>query len=253
MVNSQIQYYHNNFRYSEFLDQGSVEGFSLYIDEILSRTAKGDKILDVGCGTGIVVNKLVECGLDGYGVEVSKTSIDLAKRKRKGKYYLYNGTKLPFESDFFDLVGSFNVIEHVDDVLIFLDESLRVLKAGGYLIVCAPNFLSVTSSYHYRTKGVIRKIKNLGLTFLKILNYFGDSVMFGKFQPVIRESFQPDDDAVNLINPIDLAKWGRLRKLEILKYWGAIMPGYLSFYLKNLPVINLVTGGVFFVFKKPIV
>jgi len=251
MDQSQFQYYRSNLEYTKFLEQGEIGGFKLYIDEIIRLTKPRMKVLDVGCGTGIVVNDLSEKKRDAYGVEISRPSVELAKKKRVGRYFWYDGTKLPFKSNFFDLVGSFNVIEHVDDVILFLDESLRVLKPGGYLIVCAPNFLSITSSYHYRTSGIIRKIKNLGIIFFKILNYFfSNDVTFEKFPPVRRENFQPDDDAVNLINPVDLAKWAKMKKLKVVKYWGTVMEGYLSYRLKNFPIINLITGGVFFVFKK---
>lgn len=252
MDKSQTQYYRSNFKYSQFLEQGKVEDFKLYIDEIFNLAKTGEKVLDLGCGTGIVVDTLAKGGLDAYGAEVSKTSIALAKRKRAGRFYLYDGTQLPFDSEFFDLVGSFNVIEHVDNVLLFLDESLRVLRPGGYLLIAAPNFLSITSSYHYRTRGVMRKIKNLGLMSAKSWNFlFGKKVIFEKFPPIVRKNFQPDDDAVNLINPLDVLKWGKIENLKLTKFWGAIMPKFLSYLLKDLPFVNLLTGGVFVVFQKP--
>lgn len=51
----------------------------------------------------------------------------------------YDGTKLPVDSDSFDVVISFQVIEHVEDDKNFVSEAKRVLKPGGRLIITTPN------------------------------------------------------------------------------------------------------------------
>jgi 2-polyprenyl-3-methyl-5-hydroxy-6-metoxy-1,4-benzoquinol methylase len=248
---SQFDYYKNNKSYSTFLEKGEIGYFKLYTDLIQKyKPSKNIRVLDVGCGTGIVVDWLNRKGLNATGVEVSLSSIALA-RKRKGTFVSYEGKKLPFQDNSFDIVGSYAVIEHVDDVAIFLSECKRVCKPGGVLIVAAPNFLSVTSSYHYRTKGVIRKLKNIYLTLIKAIKIpFGSQVVFDKFEPVIDKTFHPDDDAVNLINPIDLFRWGINGRMTCLDFIGSILPMYLSYRLGRVPIINLFTGGITMAFRK---
>lgn len=246
----QTQYYKANPNYSEFLDQGQPEHFKLYIDEIVSRVKPHQKVLDVGCGTGIVVNRLCQLGLHASGAEVSESSLNIA-RKKLGKYSLYAGKALPFPSKYFDLVCSYNVIEHVADINIFLSEACRVLKPGGILIIAAPNFLTITSSYHYRMAGLKNKIRNFLLTIHKYLKYkLGLPLVFHKIKPVTRHPFRPDDDAVNLVNPLDLMFWGKQNKLTLLRHTGAIYPGYFSYHVQEVPFLNLLTGGVFLIFRK---
>jgi FkbM family methyltransferase len=250
--NSQKDYYLNNLEYSKFLNSGTPTDFKIYTDEILERLVPNGKFLDVGCGTGIVVSEIDKQSRGNtFGIEISKTSVKLAHSKNRRNVREYDGITIPFKSNYFDIVGSFNVIEHVDNVERFLTESLRVLKPGGYLIIGAPNFLTITSSYHYRMRGIRRKFLNILTTMLKGMEYILNTpLIFNKFSPVISKYFQPDDDAVNLINPVDIFRWGKQNKLNLIKYWGAITPNYLSFKLKEVPVINLLTGGVFAVFRK---
>lgn len=241
------EYYFKNKKYSEFLNNGKFEEFYVLVNFLKKRLKINDKYLDVGCGTGIVVDGLAKTGIDAYGVEVSQSSLRIAQRKI-GKYKIYNGRTIPFNNSTFDAVGSFNVIEHVEDVPLFLKESKRVLKKDGYLLICTPNFMSITNSFHYRTTGIIRKIKNLFLYFQKT---FSSKLTFDKFDPISRVDFHPDDDATNLTNPVDLLKWGKENKMRLVEYSGSIMPkGYISHYLGKIPLLNLFTGSVFIVFKK---
>lgn len=240
-------YYVKNKKYSKFLNIGNFNQFNI-LTSFLKKTLKQNQTyLDVGCGTGIVVDGLTQIGIDAYGIEISQSSLNIAKNKL-GKYRIYNGTTIPYENNTFDSVGSFNVIEHVEDVDAFLKESKRVLKKGGYLVVCTPNFMSITNSFHYRTTGLFRKIKNLVLYFEK---FFSSKLDFDKFEPITRADFHPDDDATNLMNPIDLFKWGRANKMKLVAHAGSIMPkGYISYYLGKIPFINLFTGSIFVAFKK---
>lgn len=240
-------YYFKNTKYSKFLNEGKFEQFYVLTSYLTKKLKAGSKYLDVGCGTGIVVDGLFKNGLDSYGVEISQSSLNIAK-KRKGKYRLFDGKVIPYKNNVFDAVGSFNVIEHVENVEAFLKESKRVLKKGGYLIVCTPNFMSITNSFHYRTTGVVQKIYNL-LLYLK--KFFSSKSTFDKFDPIYRVDFHPDDDATNLMNPIDLFKWGKENNMELIEYSGSILPkGYLSHYLGKVPILNIFTGSIFVAFRK---
>lgn len=247
----QQQYYPHNSSYSDFLDSQSLTDFKKYIDVVLKRIPGQGTFLDVGCGTGIVVDSLSGSGLRASGIEISESSLALAERKQ-GIYKLYDGFHIPFESASFDSVGSYNVLEHVDDVIKFLDESLRVVKKDGYLIICTPNFLSITNSYHYRTTGWWNKVRNALLTFKKYLHYImGYPVAFSKFTPINRPDFRPDDDAVNLTNPIDILSWARQRRLEVVLYEASIIEDSgLKRTLNHIPFIKYFFGSILLVLRK---
>lgn len=103
------------------------------------------KVLDVGCGTGLLVKYLNSQNFKAMGcdssVEGVKASILTNNRK---KIVLSRATNLPFKNNSFDLVTSISVIEHLKakDAEKFLQEAKRVLKIKGYLIIVTPNYAS---------------------------------------------------------------------------------------------------------------
>ena len=107
-------------RYQEF--------FCKYLDGIKKKKDKLD-ILDLACGGGN--NFLKEFG-DVYGVDISKQSIEVA-RKNYDYCFVADIFNLPFEDKMFDAVVSFELVEHVseDKLDMFLKEVKRVLKDDG--------------------------------------------------------------------------------------------------------------------------
>ncbi len=84
--------------------------------------------LDVGCGTGQLVSMLRSFGIDAYGVEISEHAIELADKTIRPFLKKGDITKLPYENDEFDLVVSYDVLEHVERSKIkqAINETIRV-------------------------------------------------------------------------------------------------------------------------------
>jgi len=107
-----------------------------------SHLEKGGKILDLGCGTGYGAASLAASGAEVTAVDVSEESIEYARRAhaRAGvTFRQLEGARLPFGDETFDLVVSFQVIEHVADDAGFVAEAARVLRRDGALLVTTPN------------------------------------------------------------------------------------------------------------------
>lgn len=239
------KYYKENSKYSNFLDHQDKGDFKKYVEKIASLSNKKSKFLDVGCGTGIAL-ELLKNKIIGYGVEVSNTSIKKCKEKNLNCEF-YNGKKLPFGNQEFDIVGSFNVLEHTDDPPSFLNEQNRVLKQSGYLIIVCPNFLSITNNYHQHTKGLTQKLSNIKSIFKKAV---GQGFEFEKMATTDREEFRPDDDACNVTNPVDIIRWAKQNKFKMI-YWSGRAtrsPGIIK-YLDRFPFKSLL-GSSFLIFKK---
>ncbi len=126
----------------------SVEEYVLYLKHFFAydcakrKLGNGSKVLEVGCGEGYGTSVLAQTKADVIGVDIDLTTIDSANDKygeENCRYQLFDGKKLPFEDDEFDVVVSFQVIEHVPDDIAFLNEIKRVLKVGGELYVATPN------------------------------------------------------------------------------------------------------------------
>ncbi len=97
------------------------------------------RILDVGCGEGQVSSSFAENN-KCYGVDISEVSLDAAKKKNIKTYCVnLENEKLPFESNYFDIIICSEVIEHICNSDNLLHEINRVLKMRGHFILTFPN------------------------------------------------------------------------------------------------------------------
>jgi SAM-dependent methyltransferase len=104
----------------------------------------GVRLLDVGCGDGVVLWNMANQSL--HGMEISLARAQVAKRtlEDKGGIVVGNAESLPFRSGCFDVVLMLDAIEHIVDVRAALGETRRILRKDGRLVLTTPNiaFLS---------------------------------------------------------------------------------------------------------------
>jgi len=98
----------------------------------------GQRILDAGCGLGLYVRALRRFSDEVYGVDIDPERIAQASRELPN-LQVAPAEALPFEDNFFDVVLSHEVLEHVNDDRAAAREAVRVLRPGGRLIVFVPN------------------------------------------------------------------------------------------------------------------
>lgn len=100
----------------------------------------GEKVLDLGSGTGNYSIWLAKKGLYVTGVDKSTGMMNIAKKKALDDNLFIDwveadAVQLPFPNESFDLVLSVTAIEFMDDIEVVLMEALRVLKTNGRLII----------------------------------------------------------------------------------------------------------------------
>ena len=233
-----------NQEYKNLLSGTGISFYHKYISDILDlKRENGKKFLDCGCGTGNVLRNL-EDRENNYGMDVSEFFIQ--ELKNDGYNVLnYEGGKFPYPSNFFDIVGSYTVLEHVENPELFINEQLRVLKTGGYLIIACPNFLSVFNN--------VRSYSSFFKFRLLFDQYIRKSTNFLKMDPIVRESgkFISDDDAVVLTNPIQLRNFLKSHNLEILDFSGFMSKsGFIFSIFSKLPFIRNILPSCYFLCRK---
>lgn len=97
------------------------------------------RILNVGCGTGGTVPTLGQFGVV-ENVDVSDLAIDLMRRQGHDRVKKMDGSKLPYPSNSFDVVGAFDVLEHIKSEAAALAEWGRVLKDDGTILLTVPAY-----------------------------------------------------------------------------------------------------------------
>lgn len=117
-----------------------------YMFQFLDRfVEKGSNVLDVGCGTGEISEKLIELGHTVRGVDFSQVAIDICLNKELNATVVDLDECIPFTNDEFEVVWAGDVIEHVFDPIGLFDEMSRVLSPSGILLFTIPYDLHISN------------------------------------------------------------------------------------------------------------
>ncbi len=121
------------------VELGNLEANLMFL-EASGLLLPGMRILEIGSGRGSLLADLRRRGLAATGVETSPARVAEALARHPDlPIQVVEGTTLPFSNETFDLVLSFDVLEHIPDTDAHLAEVRRVLKAGGWYLLQTPN------------------------------------------------------------------------------------------------------------------
>jgi ubiquinone/menaquinone biosynthesis C-methylase UbiE len=121
---------------------GRLGGAELFLEgEILPRYCPpGSVILDLGCGTGANLERLLRLGISFrqyVGIDLSPVMLGYAQKKfshlKSVEFCQSNIQQLPFDDNTFEFALSTWAMEHAPYVNLAMDEALRILKGGAYL------------------------------------------------------------------------------------------------------------------------
>lgn len=114
------------------------------------------KVLVVGGGTGAEFIALNRRGCDVYTIEPNKSAVEILKLKLKREGISLNKIRqdyaenISFQTNFFDFVYCFTVLEHVSNITEAIKEMIRVTKKNGYIFICCPDYRHIYEQ-HYKT------------------------------------------------------------------------------------------------------
>lgn len=111
--------------------------------ELACHFVPGKVVLDAACGIGYGTKMIESAGaLSVTGIDISEESIHHAASYFQGSNIRFSTAdihSLPFDNESFDIVVSFETIEHIPSGCAWIHESSRVLKNEGWFIVSTPN------------------------------------------------------------------------------------------------------------------
>ena len=123
---------------------------------------EGGKLLDIGCGPGVMVKYAINHSFEFYGIDVAKNMIDQCSEMfediKSAHFFVGEIEKIQYPENFFDVVTAMGVVEYIDDDIIAIKEMYRVVKPGGIIIITLPN---KRSPYRIWDRIIYRKLKNL--------------------------------------------------------------------------------------------
>ncbi len=204
---------------AEFLTyERAIEQIELFKSEVSKHELiefKGKKLLEIGAGVGtFLITARTKYDIEAFGVEPSKDEFSPFNEISQSLLEEYNLPKdmivrgfaenLPFDDNSFDLIYSTNVLEHVQDPKLTLEESIRVLKPGGYLQFVVPNYFSFWEG-HYGILWPCLINKTLAKLYAKIVgqnpDYIDTLQLISPF--VINKILK------SLKNKIEIIGWGQ--------------------------------------------
>ena len=132
------------------------------LESLSQYTMPGDKVLDLGCGNGRLLQIFKEKDVEYFGIDNSEKLIKIAREKYPGyNFQTADASSLPFSDNFFDKIYGIAVLHHIpsEDFRIQLfKEAKRVLKPGGFLILTVWNLWQRKTAWKPLIKATILKI-----------------------------------------------------------------------------------------------
>ena len=103
----------------------------------------GINILDIGCGGGLLSEPLARLGADVVGIDASKKNIEIAKHHLKKsdlniRYYDTSPENFSYKKKF-DVILNMEIVEHVEDIPKFINQSAKFLKTDGIMFIATLN------------------------------------------------------------------------------------------------------------------
>jgi SAM-dependent methyltransferase len=245
----------------------AIAFYLTYVDFVIRSSGRSSgRLLDVGCGNGWSSYVFAERGFESTGVDLNSAAFEpplLPNLKLQEGSVL----GLPFAACSFDVVSSYQMLEHVPNPETALREMLRVVRPGGTVSIVSPNLLSILSSLRGLTRYVWRnrplhtivfRSESMprhppGNTIPELLGTLVGSsarligklmsrrVVFSMRVPDLRPPFHADNDACYLCNPVDIAKFFRSQGCQILQNGQYGRP----------PLSWLATTGTYVTARKP--
>jgi len=168
-----VKAYYDRIYASSHLNLDERGNTFVKIADVWRETKPKMRILDIGCGAGSVSGELVQRGHLVYGLDVMEEAIRRATQQDLiARVYDVN-QRLPLKDGYFDCVLALDILEHLFDPLVALQEIRRVLAADGYAIISLP--------LHFDLRQRLRILAGKGIVLYEHLWYNPDNVAWSYF------------------------------------------------------------------------
>lgn len=247
------------YEYNRIADRKRVDFIAGILGEQLPA---GARVLDVGCGNGVISRHLGRLGFRVTGIDVSERTIEKARTINpmpNVEFITKSAEELVAEGTRYDAVICSEVLEHLDNPGSLLEVLYSSLSDTGKLIVTVPNGHGPRESFV--TKPVLRARRRNGWLWRTVV---GAKKMFG-YSGTTVQSDADNLDHVQFFSKQDLEKLSASHRFRITRFGSAnfvedVFP--FSFFAKRLPFLQRVdcaiadrlpvtfSGGFFTVWEK---
>lgn len=132
---------------------------------IACQLAVGKKVLDIACGEGYGSHLLAQVAHEVTGADINEETVLAARKKYKHQNLIFetaSATSLPFPSASFDLVISFETLEHLAEQEQMIAECKRVLRPDGLLLISTPDKLNYSDKTGHKNPYHVKELYRAG-------------------------------------------------------------------------------------------
>lgn len=219
-----------------FEELAALEGESFWFrarNRLLVRLTRqiskpGDRFLEIGCGTGYVLEALAhEAGLAVTGSELFAEGLEFArKRVPEAEFSVLDAREMPYQGEF-DLAGAFDVLEHIDDDVGVLRGLRHALRPGGHLLITVPQHRWLWSdaddyAHHvrrYRRGEMLERVEGAGFEVLRATSFVTSLLPLMLASRLRRKSSGSYDLAAELVPPKSINRsleWMLDREVDLI-------------------------------------
>jgi 2-polyprenyl-3-methyl-5-hydroxy-6-metoxy-1,4-benzoquinol methylase len=247
------------YEYDRIADRKRLD----FISDALSGKAKSDaKILDVGCGNGVISRHLGKLGFNVLGIDVSDATIARARELNtlpNVSFEVISAEQLVAQGDTFDAIICSEVLEHLQNPSSLLKVLYQSLKQDGVLIVTVPNgsgprelfvtrpVLKMRESNNWAWKVVVKVKTALGYTGTTVQSAADnlDHVQFFK---------KSDLEALSTENKFRITRFGKANFIEDVFPFSFVAKKIRGLQWLDCKIADILpyrfTGGFFSVWEK---
>ncbi len=201
------------------------------------KAQRNARLLDVGCGSGNLLEAMQQRGWQVEGVDLDATAVEQARRKGL-QVCLGSLEEAHFSNEYFDAITMSHLIEHVHDPLQLLRESYRILKPGGRLVIVTPNARSWGHSLYKEAWRGLEPPRHLYIFTPQALSHLVKQTNFNRLRVKTDVHLAPGIFVASKIIKQAASLTTSKRQYRILRVWGRFMQMIEWMILKFHPDIG---------------
>jgi len=191
---------------------GPLEAFEVWCRRLraqdIARLRSPGRILDVGCGRGVMLSYLRDFGWQAIGTEASDLAARHARERLGLEVHVAGLPDLPFPKGHFDVISFYHTLEHLPDPRSALKAAHTLLRPGGALVVAVPNIDSLEAAlagpswfhldvprhtFHFSTRTLGRLLEDLGFHTRRLKRFSLEYGPYGMAQSLLNGlGFEPN-------------------------------------------------------------